>query len=209
MKIQILDYGSGNFFSIRESLNRNSGKNIESFISSSYKKGTIDALVLPGVGSFATAQQILSENREAILADIKDNQMRVLGICLGMQLMFQISEEGEGEGLGLFEGDVKRFEPSPARKVPHMGWNTIDIVGGKESSLLRGVHESSWVYYVHSYYPVPSDEEIASAWTDYEGLRFPAVIESDGRIFGTQFHPEKSHTTGSSIISNFLRAISK
>ena len=209
MKLQILDYGSGNLFSIRESLNRVSGKSVEPFISSSYKKGTVDALVLPGVGSFTSAQRILSMNREAILADIRDRRMPVLGICLGMQLMFQMSEEGEGDGLGLFEGKVKRFESTLARKVPHMGWNTINIDGSNGSSLLQGVSESSWVYFVHSYYPAPIDGEIVTAWTDYEGQTFPAVIESDGRIFGTQFHPEKSHSTGSLILSNFLRAVSK
>lgn len=204
MKIQILDYGSGNLFSISDSINRISS-DAQVSVNSSYKKGTVDALVLPGVGSFTSAQRILSENRQAILEDIAEG-MPVLGICLGMQLMFQKSEEGAGDGLGLFRGDVRRFMPSPTRKVPHMGWNTINIA--KSSALLRGLNDSSWVYYVHSFYPEPEDDDTTRAWTDYEGQRFPAAVES-GKIFGTQFHPEKSHDAGSKIISNFLKSIAK
>jgi glutamine amidotransferase len=206
MKIQILDYGSGNLFSISDSISRISSE-AQVRVGSSYKRGTVDALVLPGVGSFTSAQRILSENRQAILDDIKENGMPVLGICLGMQLMFEKSEEGGGEGLELFRGNVKRFVPSPARKVPHMGWNTISFTK-KRSALLQGLDDSSWVYYVHSFYPAPEDEDSVRAWTDYEGQRFPATVES-GKIFGTQFHPEKSHDAGAKIISNFVKSIAK
>ena len=205
MKIQILDYGSGNLFSISDSITRISSHARVS-VGSSYEKGTVDALVLPGVGSFTSAQRILSENREAILEDIKEG-MPVLGICLGMQLMFQKSEEGAGDGLGLFRGNVKRFVPSPTRKVPHMGWNTISFTK-KSSALLEGLDDYSWVYYVHSFYPASEDDDATRAWTDYERQRFPAAVES-GKIFGTQFHPEKSHDAGSKIISNFLKSIAK
>jgi len=204
MKIQVLDYGSGNLFSICDSITRLSSDARVS-VGSSYEKGKVDALILPGVGSFTSAQRILSENREAILEDIGETGMPVLGICLGMQLMFEKSDEGEGDGLGLFPGNVKRFALSPTRKVPHMGWNTINFAK-TNSKLLRGLDDSSWVYYVHSFYPEPEDDDATSAWTDYEGQRFPATVES-GKIFGTQFHPEKSHDAGSKIISNFLKSI--
>ena len=207
MKIQILDYGSGNLFSISDSINRISTNGVLVSVGSSYKKGSVDALILPGVGNFASAQKILSESRDAILEDVKENGMPILGICLGMQLMFEKSEEGEGEGLGLFAGKVCRFAPSSTRKVPHMGWNTITCVN-KGSALLDGLSDLSWVYYVHSYYPVPRDDRATRAWTDYEGQRFPAIVE-EGKIFGTQFHPEKSHFAGAKMISNFLKNIAE
>jgi imidazole glycerol-phosphate synthase subunit HisH len=202
--IQVLDYGSGNLFSIRDALGRVS-PNIKVKISSKYRKGGVDGLVLPGVGSFSSAQRILGENRDAILEDANVNQMPLLGVCLGMQLMFEKSEEGQGKGLTLFRGKVLKFRPEPNLKVPHMGWNTLKLTKSK-SALCKGLSGEEWVYYVHSFYPSPQDESIASAWTTYGSQRFPAVIERNN-IFGTQFHPEKSSKAGFKLISNFAKSV--
>ncbi len=210
--IQVLDYGSGNLFSISNALKRlsNLGVKLEVNISSSYKEGTVDGLILPGVGSFPSAQRILDENRQAILDDIRGKRVVVLGICLGMQLLFESSEEGEGSGLGVFKGRVVRFKSNfPKFKVPHMGWNTIDIVpsASKETSkLCMDFSGNEWAYFVHSFYAVAEEKSIVKAWTNYCGVSFASVVEKDN-LFGTQFHPEKSHTTGVKVLSNFVKAL--
>lgn len=165
----------------------------------------MDGLVLPGVGSFTSAQRILDENREAILEDMANGNTAVLGICLGMQLLFERSTEGKGKGLGVFEGDVIRFVSSRGVKVPHMGWNTM-IVPDKESELCDKLSSPEWVYFVHSFYPIPKDKSIVKAWTEYGRGRFASVVEQN-KVFGTQFHPEKSHSAGAKVLSNYVRAV--
>ncbi|MHB8566533.1 MAG: imidazole glycerol phosphate synthase subunit HisH [Nitrososphaerales archaeon] len=199
-KIQILDYGSGNLFSIKDAINRSS-ENAEALIASSFDEDS-DALVLPGVGSFNSAQRILGQNRQAILKAVNDKHLPLLGVCLGMQLLFEKSEEGPGKGLGLFKGCVKRFLPSHGIKVPHMGWNEVNFL--RNSGVSEGLNASEWAYYVHSFYPVPEDQSIVGAWTEYAGQKFPALVAKDN-IFGTQFHPEKSHIAGARIIGNFVK----
>jgi glutamine amidotransferase len=200
--IQVLDYGSGNLFSIKDALSRVSPE-IKVRVSSKYRRGGADGLVLPGVGSFSSAQKILGENRDAILEDARE--MPLLGVCLGMQLMFEKSEEGRGRGLDLFDGQVVKFRPEPNLKVPHMGWNTLRISNLK-SLLCKGLSAEEWVYFVHSFYPSPQDESIVSAWTTYGTQRFPAVVERSN-VFGTQFHPEKSSKAGFKLIKNFARCV--
>ena len=200
--IQILDYGSGNLFSIKDALSRAS-KKIRVEVSSKYRKGSVDALVLPGVGSFTSAQKVLGKYRESNLSDVK-NEMTLLGVCLGMQLLFERSEEGSGDGLGLFKGGVVKFKPERDLKVPHMGWNTLSLAG--RSRFCQGLSKSEWVYYVHSYFPRPKDVGIVKAWTGYGSQNFPAIVAS-GNIFGTQFHPEKSSKAGSMIVSNFAKIV--
>lgn len=202
--IEVLDYGSGNLFSIKDALGRVS-PHITVKVSSKYRKGTVDGLVLPGVGSFSSAQKILGENKETILDDVRGNGMPILGVCLGMQLMFEKSEEGKGEGLDLFRGNVVKFSPEQCIKIPHMGWNTLKITNSK-SLLCKGLSGEEWVYYVHSFYPSPRDEKSVSAWTTYGSQRFPAVIERSN-VFGTQFHPEKSSKAGFKLIKNFGRCV--
>jgi imidazole glycerol-phosphate synthase subunit HisH len=202
--IQVLDYGSGNLFSIKDALSRIS-PDIKVKISSKYRNGGVDGLVLPGVGSFSSAQKILGENKKAILRDVNSNGMPLLGVCLGMQLMFEKSKEGGGEGLTLFKGQVVKFRPEPNLKIPHMGWNTLKLKGSK-STICKGLSQKEWVYFVHSYYPCPQDESFVRAWTTYGSQRFPAIIEKDN-VFGTQFHPEKSSKAGFRLISNFARNV--
>lgn len=203
--VQILDYGSGNLFSIKDALSR-APKKISVKISSKYREGGVDALVLPGVGSFTSAQKVLGRCREAILSDVKRNEMPLLGVCLGMQLFFERSEEGSGDGLGIFKGNVVKFKPEKDLKVPHMGWNTFSLAS-KEPRFCKGLAKSEWVYYVHSYFPLPKEKSIVKAWTNYGDQNFPAII-ARGNVFGTQFHPEKSSKAGSKLVNNFASMVS-
>jgi glutamine amidotransferase len=156
-----------------------------------------DALVLPGVGSFDQASKALPMVR--IRDQIKSGKP-VLGICLGLQLFFSTSEEGSRKGFSLLNGRVRRF-PSTV-KVPQIGWNTLDV--SRSARLVEGVPTNSWVYYVNSYYPETKGRWVAA--TSKYGVEYPALIE-DGNIFGTQFHPEKSGSTGRTILQNFIRAV--
>src|SRR5579872_2393301 len=159
-------------------------------------------LLLPGEGNFDPAIKSLSASKVAF-EDLTKKQVPVLGICLGMEMFFEKSEEGKLGGLGVLGGEVVIL-PNKL-KIPHMGWNDLQVK--KPSVLLEGVQEGSWVYFVHSYRVKPKNEDIVKADSDY-GISVPAVIES-GSLFGTQFHPEKSGKTGAQMIKNFLRMCKK
>ncbi len=174
--------------------------------SPNYQSGSVDGLILPGVGSFSSAQAVLNKSRDKISQDVKSG-MPLLGICLGMQLMFEESEEGSGSGLGLFEGRIVRFSNKQRLKVPHMGWNWVAL--SKKNSQLGAILPSDgWAYFAHSYYPKPDDDSIAVGKTKYGTIRFPSIIERSN-VWGTQYHPEKSSEFGFKIISTFVdRAVS-
>jgi glutamine amidotransferase len=155
-----------------------------------------DALIFPGVGDFSTASKNLAPIRGEIL-ELVSGGLPVLGICLGMQLLFQKSEESEGEGLALLEGKNVRLPNSV--KVPHMGWNTVRIVA--QSKLVEGLEGEPYFYFAHSYYPVPVDKRVICAETTY-GVTFASVIAKNN-ICGTQFHPEKSGKNGLKFLENF------
>lgn len=159
----------------------------------------MDFLVMPGVGNFSAAAEKIAPLREELLDFLKSGTP-VLGICLGMQILFEESDEGPGKGLGFFDGKVVSL-PSNVKK-PHMGWNIIRKT--RESPLLEGIQED-WVYFNHSYHPSPVDRRIVLAETNY-GTDFPAVVGS-GTVFGTQFHPEKSSLTGEKILRNFVKLV--
>jgi imidazole glycerol-phosphate synthase subunit HisH len=205
--IQILDYGSGNLFSIRESLKR-AAPNLKVAISSNYKQGSVDGLILPGVGSFPSAQRILGKNKKAILCDVSEKRMPILGICLGMQLMFEESEEGDGRGLGLFSGNVVRFDRNPGVKVPHMGWDRVKLSPNvtKNSEFCEGLSNKGWGYFAHSYFAESVEDLCVRASTEYGPQTFASIIENEN-ILGTQFHPEKSADFGFKIISNFAESV--
>lgn len=157
-----------------------------------------EKLVLPGVGAFGQGMENLEKNRliEPILRHVKESKP-IIGICLGMQLLFSESEElGHHRGLNLLKGRLKRF-PSTV-KVPHVGWNQAHI--RKQSSLLKGINGESYFYFVHSYYLEP-EEDVTLTTTEY-GIEFPSSIERNN-IFGIQFHPEKSQEKGLMILKNF------
>jgi len=200
VKVAIFDYGAGNIFSLKSSLEKN-GAEVDVITGLNHTNNYL-GLLLPGVGNFDPAINSLTSSKSAFV-DIVKNQMPVLGICLGMEMFFEKSEEGKASGLGVLEGEVILL-PNKF-KIPHMGWNDLQIK--KPSKLLDGVKEGSWVYFVHSYRVKPKNMEIVKADSDY-GISVPAVIES-GTLFGTQFHPEKSGKVGSIMINNFLRECKK
>lgn len=190
VRLAIYDYGVGNIFSLKNSLERTGAQCsvVEDLDSVSEYSG----LLLPGVGNFDPAVERM-QGQTASSFDIP-----VLGICLGMELFFDKSQEGTKPGLGLIPGDVISLPDS--LKIPHMGWNSLDIQ--KPGRLLDGVPEGSWVYFVHSYMASPRQPDIITASSDY-GVAVPAVIEQKN-LFGTQFHPEKSGNVGQTILSNFV-----
>ncbi len=196
----IFDYGAGNLLSLKVAFEK---VGLIAKISSSKRElKNADAIALPGVGNFAAATHRLESVKNEVIEAARDG-VPLLGICLGLQLFFTQSEEGKGTGLALYEGK-SLWLPSTV-KVPHMGWNTLRIV--KQTELLEGVKDGSYVYFVHSLYPVPINKELVCTETDY-GLTFPSCI-ADKNIFGTQFHPEKSGDVGLRILKNFARTITK
>lgn len=200
-RIAVIDYGMGNLRSVAKAV-ETAGGNVQ-VITKPQELDSADGLVLPGVGALADCVSALRETglgeavREWIAAD-----RPFLGVCLGLQALFDSSEEADTEGLGIFPGKVVRFRLPPEYKVPHMGWNTVSIKQ-PDSALVAGLpSEGEAFYFVHSYYCVPSDPTLILAECDY-GVKFTAAI-ARGRCFATQFHPEKSQTKGIQIYRNFV-----
>ncbi|APG59478.1 imidazole glycerol phosphate synthase subunit HisH [Christiangramia salexigens] len=191
MKIAIIDYGAGNIQSIKFAIKR---LGYEAVLSKDAKEiAAADKVIFPGVGEAGTAMRMLrATGLDKIIPQL---EQPVLGICLGMQLMCEHSEEGDTSGLGIFKADVKKFNIGV--KVPQIGWNRISNL---ESSLFNSVVEGEYVYLVHSYYVPECEDEIAR--TDY-GVNYSSALHRDN-FYGVQFHPEKSSTTGEKILKNFL-----
>lgn len=191
--IAIIDYKMGNLRSVENALHRLGANFVVTADPAVIRKA--DRVLLPGVGNAAEAMNNL---REAHLVEvINDLRRPVLGICVGMQVMCQHSEEGDAECLGIFDTKVRRFPQSLTEKVPHMGWNSIHNL---DSKLLRNLQGGAHVYYVHSYYPELCQDTIA---TTQHGLMFSAALKYEN-FYGTQFHPEKSGDVGEQILKNFL-----
>jgi glutamine amidotransferase len=197
-KLAIFDYGAGNLFSLESSMRKNGAKQV-SIIKDMDTVDEFDGLVLPGVGNFDPAIISLEPFKRA-LEKASATGTPILGICLGMEMFLERSEEGKLNGLKLLKGYVKMLDKKKV-KVPHIGWNNLNITN-RSSKLLSGVQNESWVYFVHSYRIVSQEKEITMASTEY-GTKFPVVIEK-GNVFGTQFHPEKSGVIGEKIIRNFI-----
>ena len=193
--IVIIDYGLGNLGSVKNALNK---LGVDSIISNLIKVITAGSgLILPGVGSATEGMKNLRKSglNKVILKQIKLKKP-ILGICLGMQLLFFLSEEGNTECLNVIEGKVKRFNNK--LKVPQIGWNQVKQ---KPSKLFLGIKDKSYFYFVHSYYCQASEEKIIIGSTEY-GINFTSAIE-DKNIFGVQFHPEKSGENGLKLLKNF------
>jgi len=202
-KIAIFDYGSGNLFSLKSALERNGGESA-SIIYNLKELPKFDGLVLPGVGNFDPAIRAVQSSSAEYLDKAIDNCMPLLGICLGMEILFNKSEEGKLEGLKILDGEVVML-PKGKVKVPHMGWNNLQIKS--ESKLLKGIKDQSWVYFVHSYKTVPKDHRLIMATSNY-GINIPAMIEKNN-LMGVQFHPEKSGDVGALILKNFIALCKK
>ncbi len=201
VKVAIFDYGAGNIFSLKNSLEKNSAT--VDVITSFDKANNYSGILLPGVGNFDPAIRSIRDYSKIDFQDYVQDKIPVLGICLGMEMFFEKSEEGNEKGLGVMGGEVIILPKT--MKVPHMGWNNIKIK--KQSKILEGIKDSSWVYFVHSFVARPKNEEVVKAESDY-GINVPAVVEK-ANFFGTQFHPEKSGKIGSVMINNFLRECKK
>ena len=197
VNVAIFDYGAGNIFSLKTSLEKN-GATVDVITSFDQAKD-FAGILLPGVGNFDPAIRSIRDYSAIQFKDFVKDKIPVLGICLGMEMFFAKSEEGKEKGLDLLNGEVVLLPND--MKIPHMGWNSLQIK--KQSKILNGVDDGSWVYFVHSYRAKPIDEQIVVADADY-GINVPAVVEK-GIYFGTQFHPEKSGKVGSLMIKNFLR----
>ena len=201
-KIAIFDYGSGNLFSLKYALERNGAKNVL-IVNNMKRIESFDGLVLPGVGNFDPAIKSIEGDKKLFVKAV-ENHMPILGICLGMEMLFDHSQEGILAGLRVLEGQVVTLNKKKV-KVPHMGWNNLEIKK-KGSKLLKDVKDGAWVYFVHSYYTIPENKSIIAAHSTYGNI-LPAVIEREN-LFGTQFHPEKSGHIGATIIKNFLNVCS-
>jgi len=197
--ITIIDYGLGNLASIANALEK---LKIPYEISGNINmlKNT-KALILPGVGAAGQGIKNLKERGiDKIIIEQAKKGMPILGICLGMQLLFTSSEEGNVDCLGLIEGKAKKFNPN--LKVPQIGWNQVET---KNSIMLKGIENNSYFYFVNSYYCKPEDENIIKGITEYD-LKFCSILEKDN-LYGVQFHPEKSGDVGLKLLKNFWEVV--
>jgi glutamine amidotransferase len=198
--LAIVDYGAGNLHSLAKALAAPGTRiTIESDARRAADRRRYDILALPGVGAFSGAAERLARARDAIRSAVDDG-FPVIGICLGMQLLFESSAEGPGDGLGVISGVVRRLQTT---RVPQIGWNTVE--SPSSASLTTRDTAIDTVYYANSYVCEPTDQQCVTAWSTYDGDRFAAAVRAGpvGNVVGMQFHPEKSSTPG----VNYLRAV--
>ena len=198
--IAIIDYDAGNLRSVEKALQALGEETVitrdrDEILSA-------DRVILPGVGAFGDAMEKLHQyGLVEIIRQVVQNGTPFLGICLGLQLLFEESEESQGvPGLGILKGKIRRIPNTPGLKIPHMGWNSLTL--RPETRLFSGLGEEPYVYFVHSYYLEAADPEIVAASADY-GVVIHAAVET-GNVFACQFHPEKSSDTGLQILKNFI-----
>lgn len=197
--IAILDYDAGNIKSVEKAFNILGEESVLTRDFSVIERA--DHVVLPGVGSFGAAmEQLKKYELDKVIKETCASGKPFLGICLGLQLMFEGSEESKGvEGLGVLKGEIKRIPDKEGLKIPHIGWNSLSL--SNNGRLYNGIDDGSFVYFVHSYYLKAEDEKIVKASTEY-GVNIHASVE-ENNVFACQFHPEKSSTVGLKILKNF------
>lgn len=198
--IAVLDYDAGNIKSVEKALNY-LGEEVK-ITRDREEILSADGVILPGVGAFGDAMEKLHQyGLVKVIREVAEREIPFLGICLGLQLMFESSEETPGvEGLHLLDGRIRRIPAAPGLKIPHIGWN--DLTFPNEGRLFRGVDEHAYVYFVHSYYLEAADPSVVTATAEY-GTLIHASVEKNN-IFACQFHPEKSSRIGMKILQNFI-----
>jgi len=203
--IAIVDYGMGNLYSVARAMQHVAPEATVKICQRADEIRAADRVVFPGQGAMRDCMQFLEESglRVAVLEASKTKPL--LGVCVGEQMLFDRSEEGPADGLGIFAGNVRRFageafETAPRLKVPHMGWNQVRFT--QDHPIWAGIPDNSYFYFVHSYYADPVDPALTAAVTDY-GLTFTCAVAKDN-IFATQFHPEKSASIGLRLYQNFV-----
>jgi glutamine amidotransferase len=200
--ISIIDYGMGNIGSLINMFGL-LGEEV-SVVNNKHDVLKATKLVLPGVGSYKAAMQRINEVkglREALDTKALNHQIPILGVCLGMQLLTESSQEGPAEGLGWIPGKTKKFEKIGEIKIPHMGWNEVKVVN--KNTFTESINDESKFYFVHSYYVDVHDKQNSLLTTDH-GLRFDSAIFREN-ILGVQFHPEKSHKHGMKLLGSFAK----
>jgi len=202
-KIGLIDYGMGNVHSVRKAI-----ENLQEEVLLIQDKNQINlckALVVPGQGAFDPAiENLITTDLVHNIKDWIERGNHFFGICLGLQILFENSEEGLSKGLGLIKGKIKKIPFIENQKIPHIGW--CNLIQKKESKLLNSNLDNNWVYFDHSYYASPNDEKLISANVEYGSIHLTAIIEKDNLV-ACQFHPEKSGKTGESILLKWLKTI--
>lgn len=202
--IVIIDYGMGNLKNVYNALKH---LNITSKVSNKISEiRAADKLILPGVGAFNKAMyNINNMGLTDVIKDKVNSGTPILGICLGMQMLFEKGyENGECNGLAFIDGNVKLLEPKEKVKIPHIGWNRLEY--NSQNDLIKGLNENSFVYYVHSYVATNINDKNLIGFSNYGGIKVPSIVCSDN-VYGTQFHPEKSGEVGLKILHNFGEVI--
>jgi glutamine amidotransferase len=200
LKIAVVDYGMGNLRSVSKALEHVAPEAAVSLTASPEAIRAADRVVVPGQGALPDCMRQLTASgaRDAVVEATRSKPF--LGICIGLQMLFEHGEEGDADGLGVLPGRVPRFAPT-GLKIPHIGWN--EVLQSRQHALWTGIPDRSRFYFVHSYYPAPRDAALTAATSVY-GAPFTCAIARDN-IFAVQFHPEKSQSAGLQLLSNFVR----
>lgn len=198
--VAIIDYGAGNLQSVKKALDFIGAKSI--ITADENEINAASHIILPGVGSFGDAMHSIREKGlEDVIKKSADGSKHFLGICLGLQLLFESSEESPGVyGLGIFKGKIVTIPKNNGLKVPHIGWNSVSLK--QTDGIFEGLRDNSYFYFVHSYYLKDADEDVVAGTTEY-GVPIQCAVQQ-GRVCATQFHPEKSSETGLKILRNFV-----
>lgn len=198
--VAIIDYGAGNLQSVKKALDFIGAKSI--ITADENEINAASHIILPGVGSFGDAMHSIREKGlEDVIKKSADGSKHFLGICLGLQLLFESSEESPGvDGLGIFKGSIVTIPKDNGLKVPHIGWNSVSLK--QTDGIFEGLRDNSYFYFVHSYYLKDADEDVIAGTTEY-GVPIQCAVQQ-GRVCATQFHPEKSSEAGLTILRNFV-----
>lgn len=198
--VAIIDYGAGNLQSVKKALDFIGAKSI--ITADENEINAASHIILPGVGSFGDAMHSIREKGlEDVIKKSADGSKHFLGICLGLQLLFESSEESPGvDGLGIFKGSIVTIPKDNGLKVPHIGWNSVSLK--QTDGIFEGLRDNSYFYFVHSYYLKDADEDVVAGTTEY-GVPIQCAVQQ-GRVCATQFHPEKSSEAGLTILRNFV-----